>query len=377
MSIRIVIHLIAALLVFNVECQTTQDDFGNTKRMIKKPVKGMFSSLVILTTICNFTEQTSQSEFARFWNNDFASRLESCSKKFITFQKQRTLVVKHHIPCKIITKSGELITTTTVNKTNHKELMHVLMEYTLNELQQSGINVSLYTYQLLKLPVNPFKLSWDGLAVLQCTGQNCWSWYDSKNLNAGLYLHEIGHNFGLDHAKTPSDEYGDTNCVMGQTTARCFNAPHMYALGWSEPTAQYQLSQEKTVASIEFKKNDEYVILNTMIFAQRVGRKTVNLYMVYPNTTTIMVQKLEKQGDVFVFRIANQPISHTQSNAKIMVYISNVTNDIISLQAIYLNDKSEEFGAAVRHCNSSTSYVSDLWFLVVVLACACVFGFII
>jgi hypothetical protein len=55
------------------------------------------------------------------------------------------------------------------------------------------------------------------------------------------YVHELGHNLGMQHANTPpNNEYGDLSCVMGGTASsglRHFNSPHKFQMGWIEPTS--------------------------------------------------------------------------------------------------------------------------------------------
>lgn len=52
--------------------------------------------------------------------------------------------------------------------------------------------------------------------------------------DAAVLLHELGHNFGLLHAATPTYEYGDRSDPMGAAAGqrlRGFHAPHSIALG--------------------------------------------------------------------------------------------------------------------------------------------------
>lgn len=50
----------------------------------------------------------------------------------------------------------------------------------------------------------------------------------------GVFAHELGHNVGMDHAATPTSEYGDTTDPMAFSSSelRGVNAPHRQQLGW-------------------------------------------------------------------------------------------------------------------------------------------------
>jgi hypothetical protein len=53
----------------------------------------------------------------------------------------------------------------------------------------------------------------------------------------GVYPHEIGHNLGMDHASTPTSEYGDNTDPMSIASwmLHGVNAPHRHQLGWTAP----------------------------------------------------------------------------------------------------------------------------------------------
>jgi hypothetical protein len=53
-----------------------------------------------------------------------------------------------------------------------------------------------------------------------------------------IYAHELGHNFGMNHASTPTSEYGDSSDFMalGLGRPRQVNAVHKLQMGWVEPS---------------------------------------------------------------------------------------------------------------------------------------------
>ena len=58
------------------------------------------------------------------------------------------------------------------------------------------------------------------------------------------FQHEMGHNFSLRHANSPSQEYADTGDIMGFATGsiRKLNAPHVEDMGWLDQTEPYYKS---------------------------------------------------------------------------------------------------------------------------------------
>jgi len=99
----------------------------------------------------------------------------------------------------------------------------------------AGIDLSLYQHlQFVIPPENP--CSWGGVANVGC-GTQCRSWIaycDRDN----FYSHEFGHNLGMRHAATDTNNdgvtesaYGDSSDVMGLVYAQP-NAPHKEQMGW-------------------------------------------------------------------------------------------------------------------------------------------------
>ena len=71
------------------------------------------------------------------------------------------------------------------------------------------------------------------------------AWIFACNLK-GVFAHELGHNLGLDHASTPTAEYGDSTDPMayGSTRLRGVNAPHRWQQGWLGTAEQQMVSQD-------------------------------------------------------------------------------------------------------------------------------------
>ncbi|GLI64981.1 hypothetical protein VaNZ11_008405 [Volvox africanus] len=63
-------------------------------------------------------------------------------------------------------------------------------------------------------------------------------WYEATG-----WAHELAHNYYVKHAFEKGCEYCDATCALGYCCAmRCFNAPHMWQLGWREPLATFGFS---------------------------------------------------------------------------------------------------------------------------------------
>jgi hypothetical protein len=100
---------------------------------------------------------------------------------------------------------------------------------------QSGVNLDQYDLRCYVLP-DTIGCNWEGLADLG----GIRSWVNACSYGA-TYAHELGHNFGMNHASTDANndgvkdcEYCDRSCIMGFTSSdmRHANAPHKVEMGW-------------------------------------------------------------------------------------------------------------------------------------------------
>jgi hypothetical protein len=110
-----------------------------------------------------------------------------------------------------------------------------------------GINLGAYQHRMYVLPEATSGCSWAGLAYLSC-GDWCQAWvrawvqfYNQPCGFPDVIAHELGHNIGLHHASTDSNndglfdcEYCDMSDFMGYALGswRALNAPHKDHMGW-------------------------------------------------------------------------------------------------------------------------------------------------
>lgn len=108
----------------------------------------------------------------------------------------------------------------------------------------TGITLANYQHRVYVVPANA-GCSWAGLAYVGC-GSSCQAWVKAYSGQAcgypDAYAHEIGHNLGMWHASTDTNndgtldcEYCDTSSFMGYATGslRTLNGPHKVQMGWA------------------------------------------------------------------------------------------------------------------------------------------------
>jgi hypothetical protein len=127
--------------------------------------------------------------------------------------------------------------------------------------QNAGIDLGLYRHRVYVLPLNA-GCTWAGMANIGC-GTLCRAWIRMCHL-PDVYAHELGHNLGMHHSSTDTDNDGSMNCdycdtsdVMGMSGQgwRQVNGPHKDQMGWIPTeqilTVQDQGSQTLVISPLE------------------------------------------------------------------------------------------------------------------------------
>jgi hypothetical protein len=173
-----------------------------------------------------------------------------------------------------------------------------------------GVDLTRYSHKVYVLPreadPNPIPSGWGGQRVGSRLLVRDF-WCSSRWLAA----HELGHGFGVNHASTPADEYGDFSSAMGGridptsdpstwNTLPHFNAPGKIAAGWLPEGAVQTVTAAGrfNVASVEtvprpgqiqvlrIKAANEGTDYYYVSFRQRVGFSSV-LTPQYASTTSV------------------------------------------------------------------------------------------
>lgn len=107
-----------------------------------------------------------------------------------------------------------------------------------------GIDVASYQHRLYVMPLSTCEAA--GFAFVGGPAPTD-AWIFSCAIR-GIYAHEFGHNLGMDHASTPTNELGDETDPMtfSDVWLRGVNAPHQHQLGWLGDTGLQTITQSGT-----------------------------------------------------------------------------------------------------------------------------------
>lgn len=92
----------------------------------------------------------------------------------------------------------------------------------------SGIDPTTYDRKVYVMPSNACPFA--GVAELALKPSRAWIFTCDR---VRVYGHELGHNLGMQHASTDTDEYGDFSDIMGMYgVLKPVNGPHKLQMGW-------------------------------------------------------------------------------------------------------------------------------------------------
>lgn len=129
-----------------------------------------------------------------------------------------------------------------------------VVEDTIKNHQLLNSTVQQQLHHIYVLPEN-HQCDFAGLGQVGCNVSPCKIWImKNQALIPAVYVHELGHNFGLNHGwlLQPLTEYGDrTDTMTLCCDVRCFNAPHSEQLGTKAPA--YIINGNKNVHIVSNK----------------------------------------------------------------------------------------------------------------------------
>ena len=202
------------------------------------------TSIAFVLNICNM-KAYNISAFASKWTKltsgsnavNLQNYMETCTYNRFTFLDQNNIIVGPiDVPCNSTKYS--------FNSQNCGGLevygwAQFAQDYAVNTLK---INVNKFRHKMFMLPPG-VNCAWAGLGSLGC-GSSCMTWYNGiYGTDLSVIMHELGHNFGLHHSSTPSNEYGDGSCAMGGCCGnRCYSSPQSWILSLTQPVMVYNSS---------------------------------------------------------------------------------------------------------------------------------------
>lgn len=269
--------------------------------LIQKASSQTLKTLTILLSVCTSEPSLTFQEASNVLltnNNSVQNILKHCSNNKIKFES--TIFPNYiHIPCP-------------ENILQCKNAHWTWSDRTDDVIRRMFplVNIDNYLYKIYVLPTG---CGFTGLGTLgPCsTISNCRIWIDGDVANNPMsYVHEIGHNLGLQHAQSKLNnaynEYGDLSDFMGYCCGqRCLNAIHSSKLGFSTPL--HSLYYPFPLQKISLGKNEYITILingKTWYVQNRKGDSidnvvnTVNVYGI-EESKSVLYAILENVGDTF------------------------------------------------------------------------------
>lgn len=184
-------------------------------------------------------------------------------------------------------------------------------------------NVSAYQYIVTTFPTTYGGLDESGRSNCQIDGivfaglayvGGKYSWVRTNEVNmytmeySTTILHELGHNFGLRHAKTIESEYGDPHCLMGHGNelvgTGTYGGGMLYALGWAEGNKLADgMARARTVGA-----NQSVVVVNNDIVVSFRGANGGADFGVPPQYHNVMiVQRLNEKRETLFLHAGDEP----------------------------------------------------------------------
>lgn len=205
-----------------------------------------FQALVVPLSICNYPPSVTSStlDATLFGSLDYSveNMFTGCSLGHAKFSRSDVTVLPFavHVPC-----AGSVTDPNVV--CDFDQWSQVADQWlAANYYYHRNFTQDTYVHRIYVLPRGIRTCAWAGMGWVGCKDSpgKCKVWIMGEAADQAMtYVHELGHNLGLNHANTPATIYGDGSDAMGFCcSVRCFNAANLDALGWAQPTIQLDVA---------------------------------------------------------------------------------------------------------------------------------------
>jgi hypothetical protein len=202
----------------------------------------------------------------------------------------------------------------------------------------SKIDIKNERYVMYILPDEP-QCDFAGLGIVgPCLkDRQCNSWINGQYVNlTNVYLHELGHNLGLGHAKYSGNFYGDLSDIMGECCKdRCFNAVHLDTLRVGNPKVSLNYPINKPI-KVKLDKNEYVKIVGERLYyiQNRQSEGYDQLPGQFGNGINVYIQHLQQASTselLLMIRNTSKTLNITRGISMTVLQVSR------SVYTIYLN----------------------------------------